>query len=872
MRLIHSVFFIFCTVLVYTQSRPDEIRVTYSCEGQSLKGALNELSALSGVSFAYSDTRVKGRDSISIDVKNETLGQVLSVILKPFNLTFRQIGDQLVIIDNDNIHKGEKLRIYGFIKDETSGEPLMGVNVFTHDKSHGTNTNSRGFYSFLTDRKPLRIHFTYVGYASRILDIDFKVETNLDINLIPDGQLNEIVINEMVDNPGRDHPASYQNLPMEVVRATNHLAGEPDLMRYISMLHGVSTASEGVGGLSVRGGTNDQNLILLDGIPLYNSGHALGIFSVFNGNAIKSSSIYRAGMPARYHGRLSSVLDIHTKDGNNKKYAADFTLSTIAANGTIEGPILKDRASFIVSYRRTILDVWINEFNQYLNTSNNRTGLSNYFFDDFSAKIKYELKNGTDIQLHGFHTRDRFETNRLNLTGLQDISRRAISQANRLYSFKLNHRMSHSLFTHFTAYSTQYDFNSFRNRGFQNTVSADTLSFFKGYVFDSYLVENGVKVDNDWMVLNNHYIKFGASLIGRKFNPRTSVFDGEGVDVSTIDVSSFQARNSASQKSFSNGEANIYIEDEFELIDGLTLNAGVNVSTFIQDRKLSQGVIQPRLSLISGGDMTSFKAGITRMAQYVHQLNNNGLGFPTDIWMPSSEGLPVQKSWIFNMDFGVNLPNGYKIGLETYYKVFNSISDQREGAFLDVSGKSTWEASTSIGKGQAYGIDTYVEKSFGKTMFNINYSFAISDRIFTTINNGNVFPFDLNRRHSLKTSATYRISEFSEFLFNWSYMSGTPFSRPQDQVIVVNGRPQVVFPSKNNALFPDFHRLDLGFSFYNVYKWGRVKFFVGVYNAYNRLNPFFAELVPTKSDNHKFEFRQLSLLPLLPTISYSISL
>lgn len=872
LRKIFTGSLLLCAFVFWAQPRPEEVRVTYMGH-QQVKDILQELSTISGVGFAYSENSLNSLDSVHINVNNEKLGSVLSQILQPYGLSYRQVGDQLVIYKNGLGEGGESIRIYGYVRDVTSGEPLMGVNVYTYDKSRGTVTNSRGFYSLVIDKKISRIYYTYVGYASRIVDTDYEESSRLDIQLEPDGQLNEIVIRERTDHSAVNHPASYQNLSMDVVRTANHLAGEPDLLRYISTLHGISTASEGVGGLSVRGGSDDQNLVLLDGIPLYSSGHAMGVFSVFNGNSVKSSSIYRAGMPARYHGRLSSVFDIHTKDGNNQKPAADFTLSTIAFHGTIEGPIIKDKASYILSYRRTILDVWINELNRFLNTSNDRSGQTQYFFDDFNAKVKYELAKGSDIQIQAFHARDRFDFNRVGDSGLTDVSRRAIDQANRMYALKWNKRMSPEFFTHMTLYSTQNDLGSFRSRGFQNVNTIpDTLNYFEGLFFDSHLIENGLKADNDWMLSRSHYIRFGGSWLNRSLKPSTWIYSGGKSPDNAFDITPSEAQSLSSQQLFGHSEASVYAEDEFEVADGLKLNIGIISSSFFQDRRFSQTQLQPRLALVSSGEITSFKAGVSRMAQYVHRLNNSGLGFPTDIWMPSSDLLPVQSSWIYNMDFGLQLGKGYRLGLETYYKVFTSLHQQKEGTFLDLSDEFPWESTLSRGKGQAYGIDTYIEKTFGKLLFNANYSFSVSDRLFHEINNGQLFPFDVNRRHSLKTSVTYRMTEFSEFLFNWAYMSGTPFSRPDDQVVFVNGQPRVVFSSKNNDVFPDFHRLDLGISFYNVYRWGRVRLFLGVYNAYNRLNPFYTELVRSQGNAQKFEFRQYSLLPLLPTVSYSISL
>lgn len=281
--------------------------------------------------------------------------------------------------------------------------------------------------------------------------------------------------------------------------------------------------------------------------------------------------------------------------------------------------------------------------------------------------------------------------------------------------------------------------------------------------------------------------------------------------------------------------------------------------------------LQPRIALLADGDHLHFKLGASRMVQYMHLLTNNGLGFPSDVWLPVSDIIAPQKSWIFNTSFGYRYNSGLRFGMEVYFKTMEEISTNKEGIGLDIGQGTDWESEVPVGDGYAYGLESYVEKVLGKTLFSLNYTYSISDRRFADLNNGQKFPFGLNRDHSLKFSLTYRLSQFSEFLLNWSYMSGNYYSQPINATIDVNGKPVVIFPLKNNATFPHFHRLDVGFSFYNVYKWGRAKFFLGLYNAYNRNNPFYTELVRNKETDGKFEFRQLSLLPVLPTLSYSIS-
>ena len=295
----------------------------------------------------------------------------------------------IVRVESKNI-KGES-RIYGYIRDKVSGEFLIGANIFLHDKSGGTITNDNGFFSFPVKKQEHRIHFSYLGYRSEIRDIFALKDTFVNISLHPDGLLNEIVIMDDLLEEEHEQTASQQNMHIDKIRSSNHLGGEADLFRYMATQPGVSAAAEGIGGLNVRGGSADQNLVLLDGVPVYNIGHAMGIFSVFRANAIKNVSFYKGGIPSRYAGRLSSVIDVHTKDGNINKLSGDATLSTIAFKGTLEGPVFKDKGSFLVSYRRTFIDVWIKEFTKFQNKGKDRIGSDNYFFSDMNTKLNFRL-------------------------------------------------------------------------------------------------------------------------------------------------------------------------------------------------------------------------------------------------------------------------------------------------------------------------------------------------------------------------------------------------------------------------------------------------------------------------------------------------
>jgi hypothetical protein len=862
--------FIILSEIQAQQVRPDEVIVNYTCYKRPMKLVLQELRDVSKVNITYSESKMPITKLVSITAKQEKLGSVLQVILDDFGFTYQIVGNQLVLLKADNKNVTGDVKIYGYIKDKHSGENLIGANIFLFDKSRGTNTNENGFYSLQVSKDNQRIHFSYLGYKALIKDIYSLKDTMMNISLEPDGLLNEIIILDDLLEEEQEQPSSHQSLHIDKIQASTHLAGEPDVFRYISSLPGVNTASDGIGGLNIRGGSSDQNLVLLDGIPLYNASHALGIFSVFNSNAIKNTTVYKGGIPARYSGRLSSIIDIHTKDGNVNKWSGEATLSTIAFKTSIEGPIIKEKGSMIFSYRRTFMDVWIKELTKFQNKGKNKEGSANYFFHDFNFKIGFKVGKSNTISAQILRSLDDFKNDESTPIGqLREVTNRSLFWNNQLYSFKFNSQIGKDLFSKFTIYRTGYSFDSFKNSLFDIKQNNDTTAIFDASLYISSITETGAMQEFDYLLSPVHTIKAGVQYHHRIFGPGLKTVNEKDFNPPVSIVTKDLLKDNLNLADIKGGEINFFAEDLIKLGDGVSVNAGLNYSMMTGGYKANS--VEPRLAFLAESEQVHFKVGVSKMHQFMHLLSNNGLGFPNDIWLPVTNVLPAQKSWIFNAAFGMRYNSGFRYGAEVYYKIFDNITSFREGAGQEINGIIDRQAEIPIGKGNAYGLETYFEKVTGKTLFNINYTYSISDRLFDDLNLGRDFPYGLNRNHSLKTSFTYRLSEFSEFLINWSYMSGNYYSRPINVTIDIDGRPVVIFEEKNNQRFPPFHRMDVGFSFYNIYKWGKAKFFIGLYNAYNRNNPFYTELVRNKTDNSRFEFKQFSLLPLLPSLSYSIS-
>lgn len=853
---------------IYGQIRPDHKVISYVCYERNLVQVLKDLNAISGINIIYSESRLpKNQKNITINANKEKLGDVLQVALKENKLSFQIVGNQLVIIKLKEGVESDEYIIYGHVRDKKSGEYLAGANVFIHDQSRGTFANEKGFYSLRIKREPIRLHVTYLGYKPEFRDIEITRDSVININLLPDGLLNEIVILDNLLDEEKENASSAQFLHIDKIRSSNHLGGEPDLFRYLGMQPGVSGAADGIGGINVRGGSADQNLVLLDGIPIYNTGHALGLFSVLDANAIKNVSFYKGGIPARFGGRLSSVIDVQTKDGNYNKLTGEVTVSAIAAKASIEGPIIRDKGSFIVSFRRTFMDVWLKEITKSQYNSRDLEGATLYAFNDLSSKVNFKLGKNTSLHLNFLQSGDQFDQYSNEKEGQpRDEKVRDISWKNRLMAFKVNQVLSKNMYLNTTFYQTKYQF-----KNFTSSLNFDKKLFFDASLQDSGITENGIKTSLDWLPSPNHTVKAGAGLFARAFSPLALQANELTFMDSLENISESEVRSLHKSDNLKNQELQFFVEDNMNLSQDVQLNLGLNYTSITNTVGGINQMFQPRVALLASGESLYFKAGASRMMQSMHVLNANSTGFFSEMWLPVTDQLLPQKSWLFNSSISYKDNNGFKSGLEVYYKIFDKLSQLQEGKIFEVTADEKWENLLPIGEGYAYGLEMYFEKVTGKTLFNLNYSYSISDRLFDDINVGKRFSFDYNRVHNFKAAFIYRISEFSEFLLNWSYLSGNPYSSPLNVTINVNGRPSIIYPEKNNANFPVYHRLDVGFTFYNNFKWCRAKFFVGVYNVYGRKNPFYTEVVKSSNNDNRFEFQQLTLIPILPSLSYSIA-
>ena len=758
----------------------------------------------------------------------------------------------------------------GHVQDAASGEQLIGATVWCEDTKQGVAANTYGFYSLTLPEGKHDIIVTYIGYTPQRFEIDLSSNIKMDINLIAGTKLKEAIVSaESLNKIEEQVQMSKMEIPIDQVKRLPAIGGEVDLLKVLQLLPGVQSGGEGTSGLYVRGGSPDQNLMLLDGVPLYSVNHLFGFFSVFNADAVKNMSITKGGFPARFGGRLSSILEIHMKDGHMKEYHADATVSIIASKLTVEGPIVKDKASFMISGRRTYLDLLVNPLIGLTNKNNPDVQTDpRYFFYDLNGKFNWRIGSKDRLYLSAFKGEDDFGIASSENYGISSSTLDfGLDWKNAIQALRWNHEWGPRLFSNSTLTHSIYEFNT----GVDFTdISENFDSTRFAALYNSGIEDFAGRIDFDFAPNSRHYIKFGANWTNHTFSPGATALElnfGDVVDYDTI----------IGPADIHSNEVFFYIEDEFELGERLKFNIGVHRSLLmVQDT--SYNSLQPRVALnyrLPGG--YALKTSFARMAQFVNLLTNEGLGLPTDLWVPSTARIRPQQSWQVAMGIAKTFGE-IEVSLEGYYKEMDGLLSYKEGASFLFSLDTDWEDQVTQGIGNAYGAELLVQKKFGLTTGWIGYTLSWSNRQFDDINSGNWYPFTYDRRHDVSFVVTHDFTENWSGSAVWIYGTGRALTLSEStfSTYIPDGIGQGVYifsaevPSEKNAFrMSPYHRLDLSLTRTREGDNGTRHLIFSVYNAYNNLNPFFAQT--DEDDDGNPVIREYGIFPIIPSIAWRYS-
>lgn len=759
----------------------------------------------------------------------------------------------------------QKYVIAGFVKDQSSKEALFNSNVYIERLSVGTTSNKYGFFSLVFEASAnvldsLAVSISFAGYET--LNFSYKVErgqTTHEFDLVrKTNMLDEVVVRSSTTNnlTSQNPQMSLITLSTDIAKLSPTLLGEKDMLKTLQLMPGVQKASEGSTGIYVRGGGLDQNLIILDEATVYNASHLFGFFSIFNGNAIKDMTLYKGGFPARYGGRLSSVIDVQMREGNKQETHAEASLGLVAANLTVEGPLSRGKTSYLISARRSYLDL--------LTKFSFNGGSSSYYFQDFAVKVNHEFSSKDKIYLSAYTGRDKgsfgFSTAQIPSTG-------SINWGNITTTFRWNHLFSRRFFANTSLVYSRYRYN----------VAAQEGSFIAKY--SSGIKDVTAKMDIDYVLSARSIFKAGLLWTNHIFTPESSV--------QQVDTSKLVAENNIKADEFG-----VYLEHSLQLTR-LKINTGFRLSGFVVDGKTYVRP-EPRFSgLYSIKSDLAIKVSFAQMNQYVQLLSNSGIGLPTDLWVPTTKRLAPQQGYQIAAGIVKDLKSmGSTLTIESYYKKSRNIIAYKQGSnafvldgpqgLINERKSSSWENQVVTGKGWSYGAELLLQKHEGRFTGWLGYTVSWTQQQFDSLNNGQKFWAKNDRRHDVSLVGFYRLKSNITLTAIWVYSSGNLFTLPTASLAL--SLPELdpsrnasvlnasTFTERNNFRAEAYHRMDIGCQFNKrKLKWNRV-WEIGVYNIYNHLNPFIYKTV-AKSDQSvdaNLSLHKVSLFPIIPSVSYKI--
>jgi len=830
-----------CTGAFAQEAMP---RVSMKVDSMDLGEVLDRLEAQTDLSFAYGSRVIDEEILVSLHVVNMPLDEVLEVLFKGRQIRFSFVEKQVVLkrARGRKSSTGQRARgpaapsesprftLSGYVRDALNGEVLIGATISTPDGRHGTTSNAYGFYSLTLRDKVEQLICSYVGYKKSSLPVNEGIDQVFHFALEKEVSLiREVTVYSQDEiNLVRTSRSSEQRIDPQSVRKMPALFGEKDVIKSLANIPGVKFFGDGSTIFYVRGGARDQNLVTIDEAPIYNPTHLLGFFSTVVPDAIKDVQVYKGDFPANYGGRLSSLIDIRTKDGNMKQFGFDGSLGLLSSRLSLEGPIWKDHISFFISGRRSYITPYIQPFNE---------NLQDLHFSDFHLKLNYRINANNRIFFSMYRGVDNYEQ------GHRSDLVTGINWQNSTTTLRWNHLFSDRLFSNLTLLGSQYDY--FLN----NDLNA-------GDYWQSHIDNLSIKYDFSFFASSNYTLRFGALSAAHFHNPGNYYVGGEEWDP-RLDLSTKRTRELA-----------LYASNQFMLSENLSLRAGLRLTLWQNlgpsteyyiipsDDELepdslavvshpdgevyhSSWSLDPRLSLVwKPGGRHLLKTSYSRTSQFQYLITNSISPFTSlEVWLPAGPNVKPQVAHQFTLGYGVGLGNrGMRFEMEGYFKYMQHLIDYRDHARMLMNPLVEYELR--FGSGKAYGLEFLLEKSQGRLSGSLSYTLSRAIYHVEEINQGNAYPAYSDRPHDLSAYLSWNLLPSLSLTANFVYMTGAPFTTPTAYYLYQNHQVPV-YGERNNDRLPDYHRLDLALN-WQLSKASRRfqhELIFSVYNLYNRKNP-----------------------------------
>lgn len=849
--------------------------VTLQIDKQPLPAILTAIEAAHPVTFSY-DSRILPQDEVSCDFRKLPLRDALDRLLHPADILWELKGNILVLTQRQAPPDEPMWHVlYGYVEDSATGERLAGAQVMDLRSRNGTLTNDAGFFSLRLRRDSVKLVVSMLGYDIHAERFFLGGSTRRVVPLAGGLGIDPVVITDRDRSSDMEEAGvSVINVPLAELEKLPAFMGESDVVNLLRMMPGVHQGGDGSQGFYVRGGGPDQNLVLLDGATVYNASHLFGFYSIFNSDALKDAKLVKGGFPARYGGRLSSVVDIQAKDGNLQRWEGGAHLGLVSAKIMIGGPLIKGKTSCFFSARRTILEPYFALINKFsLPQQGNRLG---YSFLDLQGKLQHIIGTRDRLLLGAYVGGDRFSSGYdINSSGVSNQFDFGLRWSNKLGSLQWRHEWSSRLFSQFYLLGSEYIYQATSaskltlSGGQPDRNNLETRSSVRDY---------GAKMAWDWMPDSHNWVRMGLSTTNHLFQPERFIqsIEGQAGDTSFTRLV---------QRPIRSWEHMAWVEDQIRLGKVLNLNLGAHFSAYQVDSSFFWS-LQPRASArlnlpLSIGVQTSY----TDMVQYIHLLSNSGVGLPVDLWVPATSSVPPQRSR--QVSLGIDkrfLKDGWMFTAEAYYKEMHDLIDYQTG--VNFLGNTDWQDLVEKGgQGWSRGVEFFLRKTRGRITGWLGYTLSKTDRQFSGINFGQRYPYKFDRRHDLSTALIYRATDRITLSATWVYATGNAITFPE-AVYYAPSVPLLGFwdlnqgqeldviisyGSRNSTRLQDYHRLDINMSITKPVKWGEMFWNVGIFNVYNRRNPYFLFLRADYSvdpNSPAIKVRKMSLLPILPEFNF----
>lgn len=775
-----------------------------------------------------------------------------------------------------------KVTISGHVTDKASGETLIGAGVVCGDV--GSATNNFGFYTLTTPRSgQIKLKYSYIGYDDIDVSINLQRDTVLNIALTANTSLKASVVSAQKESGIAATKMSAIEIPMNMIQNTPALLGEADVLKTIQLMPGVQSGAEGFSGIYVRGGGPDENLLLLDGISLYNAEHLLGLFSIFQPEAVKKVTLYKGAFPARYGGRTSSIIDVRTNDGNLQETHGSIGVGVLSDKLHIEGPVSKGKTTYSISARgmHTFL------FDGIFKAANVP---ANYYFYDFNGKVTHKFSDSDRLFINAYYGRDNFYyREKDNEATEQTDDKSTIRWGNLVTAARWNHIFNGRLFSNttvaFTDYKMKMGYASSEKDIDRNDNNKVSFSRYK-FNYASGMKDITARIDFDYTPTPKHIIKFGGEYVHHTYIPETS--STEEVENQSGKILIDTTYSNSKEKNRLGDEMSVYVEDDFLVGNRLAINPGIRLAVFRTSGRTYWSP-EPRMSVkMDFGKGVSAKAAYSRMSQYVHLLSSSQLTLPIDLWVPITRTIKPVTSNQYSLGLYYSGLQGWEFSVEGYWKDMHNVLEYKDGVSFMATSQS-WESNVVMGDGRAYGIELFVQKTLGKMTGWLGYTLAKSDRIFSNglINNGERFPYRYDRRHNISLVVNQQLGKKFDISAVWTFATGGTTTVPERATVAMlpDGTfLQVDYVShRNNYRLPPSHRLNIGVNYHKKKKRGEGIWNFGIYNIYNRLNPNFmfykSKRLTDKQDPDLSKgavlyvrgekLKSVTILPIIPSFSYT---